>query len=807
MEENINKINSKLTNVLSQINPNEFMNKINEAKERSEFLEISKKFCELITSVKAQILFDIPDELSSLVKKDKLINETNNSFIINNNVEKNFNNNDNFNIKNILAQFKLKLFNLNSNISELNINLNNISGNLKKHKYSLASKRVENLIKLKEKMSINISFLEGIRNNLNENIHIFTSKNNNVNNKKKIIQLTKSPSPNRIKQNIQSFSTIRLNSKNINHKKNLSTNKLLNINIKPYKTIESKRKTFSNNSTITRSITPTKTKKIKISKYDNNFVKTEIKDNNYNTLNKEKDELIKKLKLEIDELNNIKARNQNTNDNNNINKLKLEKNVLIFFNEKLSKISDLIFSITFLISSLQNKCTQISSEKEIKDINSNLMQMTSEVSEIKTNILKMSIENKNIFSLEEKNKENDNTEKDFDISLYKTRIKSLQSENQNLKSLIEELNIKISSLNEMISSSKSDNSEISSLKEKLNKSEKKITEMKNIYEADLNSKILIENLLQKNIEDQKIYYEDKITKLNKKLEEINKESKIFSASENRDEPLKILKNDDIFSLKEINSSFANEINSIKNVMTNNNDINKLKNDINELNEKLSKKDKEIICLITNNNKEKKSLIEKYEKEKEELNKEINLLKLQNEKNKDKFENGGEIQIIKNENPEKNPKSFKNITKIQEILFDIKANLISIPEKERKDNFSDDDDDDEDTDEEFIIKLKKINEIKANDNYEIKVCKKESRKLIHRYEDALDENHELKKKMILIEELVINKQNELYNNLKKGFKDLLIFLNINNKSKGKIIYFLNLIQFSEQEIKLIIGKKK
>jgi len=807
MEENINKINSRLTNVLSQINPNEFMNKINEAKERSEFLEISKKFCELITSVKAQILFDIPDELSSLVKKDKLINETNNSFIINNNVEKNFNNNDNFNIKNILAQFKLKLFNLNSNISELNINLNNISGNLKKHKYSLASKRVENLIKLKEKMSINISFLEGIRNSLNENIYIFTNKNNNVNNKKKIIQLTKSPSPNRTKQNIQNFSTIRLNSKNINHKKNLSTNKLLNINIKPYKTIESKRKTFSNNSTITRSITPTKTKKIKISKYDNNFVKTEIKDNNYNTINKEKDELIKKLKLEIDELNNIKARNQNTNDNNNINKLKLEKNVLIFFNEKLSKISDLIFSITFLISSLQNKCNQISSEKEIKDINNNLMQMTSEVSEIKTNILKMSIENKNIFSIEEKNKENGNTEKDFDISLYKTRIKSLQSENQNLKSLIEELNIKISSLNEMISSSKSDNSEISSLKEKLNKSEKKITEMKNIYEADLNSKILIENLLQKNLEDQKIYYEDKITKLNKKLEEINKESKIFSASENRDEPLKILKNDDIFSLKEINSSFANEINSIKNVMTNNNDINKLKNDINELNEKLSKKDKEIICLITNNNKEKKSLIEKYEKEKEELNKEINLLKLQNEKNKDKFENGGEISIIKNEKPEKNPNFFKNITKIQEILFDIKANLISLPEKERKDNFSDDDDDDEDTDEEFIIKLKKINEIKANDNYEIKVCKKESRKLIHRYEDALDENHELKKKMILIEELVINKQNELYNNLKKGFKDLLIFLNINNKSKGKIIYFLNLIQFSEQEIKLIIGKKK
>ena len=140
---------------------------------------------------------------------------------------------------------------------------------------------------------------------------------------------------------------------------------------------------------------------------------------------------------------------------------------------------------------------------------------------------------------------------------------------------------------------------------------------------------------------------------------------------------------------------------------------------------------------------------------------------------------------------------------------MKKKLISISanEKEGKNNISDDEEDDEDTDEEFIIKIKKLNETKINDNYQMKSYKKENRKLIHRYEDALDENHELKKKMILIEEIVINKQNELYNNLKKGFKDLLLFLSINNKSKGKIIYFLNLIQFSEQEIKLIIGKKK
>ena len=801
MEENINKITSKLTNVLSQINPSEFMNNIMGVKESNEYLDISKKFCELITNVKAQILFDIPDELSSLVKKDKLINETNNSFIINNNNEnKNIINSDNNNnIKNILAQFKLKLFNLNSNISELNINLNNISGNMKKHKYSLATKRIENLFKLKDKISSNIKFLEGIKNNLNENFILSNNKSiNHSFSKKKIIHLTKTPSPNRIKKNIQNFSTIRLNDRNMNHKKNLSTNKLYNINIKPYKTLENKRKNSYNNFKI--NTTPTKSKKVKVSKFSNIINKTGNQNNNI-IINKEKDELIQKIKLDIDTFNS-KTNNTSINYNFESSKLNLEKSVLLFFNEKLRKISDFIFSISFLISNLQNK---YSSEKDFTEINNFLMKITTEISEIKTNLFKMSIENKNIFISENQNKTNDNIEKDFDLSLYKTRVKSLQSENQNLKSLIEELNIKISSLNEMISSSKSENSEIYSLKEKLNQSENKINEMRNVYEADINSKTLIENLLQKNLEEQKIYYEDKISKLNKKLEENNKESKIFYSP--REEPLKIIKNDDIFSLKEINSSFANEINSIKNFMSNNNELNKLKNEITELNEKLSKKDKEIICLITNNNKDKKSLSEKYEKEIDELNKKINIFNLQTEKNKDKYENGGEVQLIKTNNKsEENPNNFKNITKALEIVLDIKPKL-SNNEKNVKDNFSDDEEDDEDTDEEFIIKIKKWNEIKINDIYEMKLLKKENKKLIHRYEDALDDNHELKKKMILIEEIVINKQNELYNNLKKGFKDLLIFLNINNKSKGKIIYFLNLIQFSEQEIKVIIGKKK
>ena len=800
MEESINKITSKLTNVLSQLNPNEFLNKIKGSKDVNECLETSKKFCEHITNIKGQILFDIPEELSSLIQKDKLIYETNNSLLINNNGKNIDIKNNSF--KNILASFKLKVFNLNANISELNINLNNISSNLKKHKYSLATKRIENLIKIKDNMIINVNFLENIRNHLYDNINSFNFKNTNDNKSKKKLILTKSPSLIKERKNQKNLSTIQLSNKK-NLKKNSSTNKVLNIYTKKYNTIENKRNSRSSNC-LTINTTPKRyTNKMQISKFNNTISNFDKKNNlNVGLSDKEKDELIIKLKSEIESLNQ-KNKSIFSNDKNQSLQLNLEKDVLLFFNEKLNKISDQVFSITFLISDLQNKFSQISSEKELNEINNNLMQMTSNVSEIKTKILKMSIENKNIFIPETNTNKNDNI-KIIDESLYQIRIKSLQSENQNLKCLIEELNIKINSLNEKITSSKSENSEIFSLKEKLNQSEKKISEIKNIYEADLSSKTLIENLLQKNLEEQKNYYEDKISKLNKKIEEINKESKIFSIS--REDNLKILKNDDIFSLKEINSSFANEINSIKNVMSNNNDLNKFKNEITELNEKIAKKDKEIICLITNANKEKKSLTEKYEKEKEDLTKEINKLKLIIGNNKDIYENGGEIQL-KNNN-EKNEKIiFKNFIKIREISLDFKSNLIlTIEKREENDNFSDEEDD-EDTDEEFIIKLKSINENKISDNKETKLYKKENRKLIHRYEDALDENHELKKKMILIEEIVINKQNELYNNLKKGFKDLIIFININNKSKAKIIYFLNLIQFTEQEIKVIMGKKR
>ena len=170
MEEKANLINNKFTNTLSNINPVE-LSQIKNIKESSQFLEISKKFCEIITNTKAQILFDISEEIQSLVvKKDMPIidnfnndNKNNNKLNLNNNILKE--------IKSLLSQFKFKISNILSNISELNSSLTIISNNLKKQKYSLAALRLEKLFKLKDNMNLNIKSLEKIEAKLFESLN------------------------------------------------------------------------------------------------------------------------------------------------------------------------------------------------------------------------------------------------------------------------------------------------------------------------------------------------------------------------------------------------------------------------------------------------------------------------------------------------------------------------------------------------------------------------------------------------------------------------------------------------------------
>ena len=1039
MEEKANGIINKLNNALSQINPGEFMNKIKSAKEKEEFIDISKKFCEVIINIKGEILIDISEQIHSLVsKKDKPILDNNESFD-----SINLSTINNKDIKNILTQFKFKLSNISSNISLLNSSLNTISGNIKKQKYSLATSRLEKLSKIKDNINLNLSSLEKLESSLCESLKIDIENNSsnqkkikkieynyNANNSKSKIKIHKLPlakTPSPIKKNQQMHFSNSSNKKSIKPKKNISINHSIRSPLKKEKSISSN--AFRNKSSIQ---IPYKRKETSVS------LNKSIDKSDKKTISEQK-EIIKKLENEIKILKNNNEKNDIDLKDNKTFQLKLENNVLLFLNNKLRKISDLIFSITFSINNLQNKYSKIGVDEEYDNIKNNLISMTSEISETKSDLLKMSLENENIVRKEKEDIINDNNifnlniENELNLSLYKNKIKNLQKENDNLKASIEQLKSKIDSFNKLISLPDekqnekifdNNSSDFSSLKEKY---EKKLKELKEIYDADIESRNIIEKLLNKKYNEMKESYEQKISKLNKKLEEketneknknnlkkiksLNFNDDLLSSSTNKDDILKIndeiskvrfdkeIKNDlslensislslikennednelktknklelinqnkelreenikkeikikkleneynellnktkddtnikldnedkselkklkeelikhklnenkmeqdiinyqnnykqindemialkltnnklmnelnynmktkdEILSLKEINSSFANEINSIKNTMNNaqrqgiekrnsgntktysieseNDFVNKLKSDYNllqinkknlelqnkELNDKISKKDKEIICLITNNNKEKKNLNEQYKSEieklkneikdktnmNEQLSKEMSILQKKVENLESAYANGGngaEIAMkngINDKKEEISDKKFKNLEKKFTIMMFIEANnKLEYNENDNGvDDYEDEEEEDEETDEEFIIKMKKINKFNSNDKFEMKIYKKENRRMLSRYEDALDENNELKKKMIKIEEIVINKQNELYNNLKKGFKALLNFLTINNKSKDKIIYFLNLIQFSQQEIKIMIDSKK
>ena len=131
-----------------------------------------------------------------------------------------------------------------------------------------------------------------------------------------------------------------------------------------------------------------------------------------------------------------------------------------------------------------------------------------------------------------------------------------------------------------------------------------------------------------------------------------------------------------------------------------------------------------------------------------------------------------------------------------------SNEIKEDEEEDSEDFYDDE-----TDEEFNEKMKKINKKNPNDTEEIKLYKKENRKMLYRYEDALDEINELKQKMIKIEEIVVKKQNELYNSLKITFETLIGDFNLSNKNRDSLCSFLKLMNYSEDEINNLLSRKQ
>ena len=621
MEEIFDKIIQEISINLDKINTDNFLNQIKEIKEINECYDITKEFCNNILDSKNKILLYLSEEKEKLLMNKTQINEN----------MKNTNNDLNkliSNLKSIINQSKLKLKNLTSNINDLNSNLNLITGNLEKKKYSLATSRIEKLFLLKNTMSTNVKSIESLQLKILEEIkseQIITKKVLNSTMSK--IRPNRTPSP---------FTPTRKNTKNkisnINDKNNIFDKRIKTKRDLSTSMLNIKIRGKSNNIREIRNLNTINVDKRSISKNRGiDFVK-------------ENEELKKKLSIQkqindrlTKEINKSKRKSYGNimppKINSKISKDKKEieikdissymKKNILKFNDKINKISDLMFSLTFAINNIQNK-KEISTifEAEFINIKKYLLSITTEISELKSCLIKISLgneKNNNINNISSKQfSENNESSDDIDnssinqldnlkkenlnlqnsIDLYKSQIISLnqklsneQKTKENIEKnfsnvktqnneLIEKI-YKIEQLNKSASNFNSVNkddgdtylkdistmsysSEILTLKEELRNSEKKYLELKGMFNSNLESKNLIENLLKKNNEETKRTYEQKILKLKKKLEEkekeINKLKEYFDKEEKN--MLNKIKEDNNENIQKIKSFYENKFISI-----------------------------------------------------------------------------------------------------------------------------------------------------------------------------------------------------------------------------------------------------
>ena len=602
----MNKILKFISSELSKINTYNFLNQIQCSEQVTECLDISKNFCELINNTKNNIYSGVSNEFDSLKKNIGEFEESNN--ILNNEIFVMISN-----LKNIIAQNKTKIKSLSSNINDIYTNLNLINSNIEKKKYTLAVARVEKILQIKNSILINIKQLDNNQQKLLDELKY--DKNNKMSQSSSTVKVRPAPTPfpvtsyfnsnssTKEKDNTSSSTSI-IFKKRVNTMSNSSFNLSKNLLTSAKKKISNKRNrdsrdfSFSIRDNLTnRSTSKNKTLK-EFSTMTNFYKKSTIggisgykfDDNNSNK--KEIDDLKKKLtnqkgineklKKENEKLKINLSKINNKNNSNDLKSISISTSMIqniSFFNDKINKTSDLLYSLTFSFNSLQNKYNKLSNynenEQDFSDIKKKLLNITTEISELKSSLLKITFEceeykkNSNIYNnnTSQITKFDNEVEETTSVESYKAQILKLTNKlssekkmRENLKSKNEELmeqiqkmnkNKKIQNLsnsgsssfsmtknesnnllfdnnifnnfNASLSTTTKSNSEISELKEKLRISEKKIIELKSMYESDIESKNLIENLLKKNLEENKLSYEQKIIKLKKKLEDKEKE--------------------------------------------------------------------------------------------------------------------------------------------------------------------------------------------------------------------------------------------------------------------------------------------
>ena len=845
MDEIFNQIIQQISNNLDRINTDIFLNNIKNAKEIKECYELSNHFTDTIIDSKTKILLYLSEEKEKLVNKQKNLNDNNNIYLnkLMNNLKSNIN------------QSKLKLKNLQSNINDLNSNLNLINGNLEKKKYSLATSRVEKLFQLKNIMSTNIKSLESLQLNILQEI-----KSEKLTNKKSFnstftkIRPNRTPSPfTPTRENIKNRFTI--NSKNNLYEKRVKTKRDLSLSM-----INTKIRGKSNN-----------IREIK----DLNTINVNSRSINRNkTINyeKENEELKKKLSIQkqindrlTKEINksrrksNRKLASPKTNTKIKIEKKELEikdislymKKNILKFNDKINKISDLMFSLTFSINNIQNK-KEIASllESDFTNIKENLLSITTEISELKSCLINISLNNENKMDKNNKNNRNYSTFKESDeendnssinninilkmenlnlrdsIDLYKSQIIDLnqklskeQKSKENVEKNLSDIKIKNDELVEKIfkieqlNKSKANSniynnnkeetdtylkdistmsySEVQTLKEELKNSEKKYLELKGMFDSNLESKNLIENLLKKNNEEIKKAYEQKIIKLKRKLEEKEKEINKLKEQFDKEEMnmLNKIKKDNNENIQKIKSFYENKFTSISEQQNNSLSNNFSKLDENNsgkngnLNEELSKTKIDDNIENSFNNLSLSSFKEQFE-EKSEFKKKV--IDLQN----------------KNISLEDENKQLK--TKVKKMMDEIDGNIET--ERKSKTQYMN----------QIFSLQEEILKYKTNENKikeEILNIEHENRKNknnIKIYNDEIENMKSLNNKLLKEIEDLKNEKKENTNIYNKDEKEISKLKNENNNYKNEINKLkndLNETKNQKKELEIELSKIK
>ena len=518
-----------------------------------------------------------------------------------------------------------------------------------------------------------------------------------------------------------------------------------------------------------------------------NLYENKIKMNNNNIAKEEINKLEEKYTKEITKLNDelVKMRQEKENKKNNmslensINLSLINNNISIDEDNYKKQIEQLEEDKSRIENNLKN--LELLNEKEKIASRENINKSMNEILSLKDEILKYKT-NENKFNAQIMVLQRENDSMKNKLKIIEEEKNEYQNKNDEMKNEINEIQNKYNTNNEELNLLKIENTknknENNDLNNKINEIKK---EKEKIEEEMLKIKDELENEKNKYIEEN--------TKLNEKIDTLNQEKEIME---------------------------------------------KLSQDIKN---KLDKKEKDIITLITNNSKEKKTIIEGNKTQMEKLKKEAEDRSKMNEQFKEEITSLHK-KIFELENSNKNYQNI-SINKNSEIAlisnithnFDMKKLCITpeikvfYNEKKCDTNFmrrksknetnkddeeeseEDEEYDDNENEDEFLEKMKKLNKKRKDDNEEMKMYRKENRKMLIRLEDALDEIDELNQKMIKIEEVIPQKINEIYTILKKYFNSIISDINISNNNIEKVISFMKLIQFSDDEINSIIFKYK